>query len=82
MPPLDPDEYLPELMNEIGPVRSSGTGLVATDWPVIVAFAQVKGLDESDIAILAAMCRAYSQEFAAADSPLRIAPVDRTETDG
>ena len=82
MPPLDPEEYLPELMNEIGPVRSSGTGLVATDWPVIVAFAQVKGLDEGDICILAAMCRAYSQEFAAADSPLRIEPMDRTAPDG
>lgn len=82
MPLVDPDEYLPELMNELDPVRRSDGGLVATDWHVIVAFAHAKWLDEGDICILAAMCKAYSQEFAAADSPLRIAPMDRTAPDG
>ena len=83
MPPVDPDEYLPELMNEVGPVRRSDGGLNATDWDILVPFAQAKWLDGDDLYLLAAMCKEYSQEFAAAENPLRMAPMDRrTEPDG
>ena len=81
LPELDPDEYLPALMMELGPVRSNGMGLAATDWPVVAAFAQVKGLDDHDTSTLAAMCRAHFEEFQAGESPLRIPPMSRKETD-
>ena len=77
LPDLDPDEYMLELMMELGPVRSTGEGLTATDWPVVAAFAGVKGLDHHDTSTLAAMCRAYCDELQAAESPLRIPPIDR-----
>jgi len=77
LPDLDADEYMPELMMEIGPVRSNGTGLAPTDWPVVAAFARVKALDHHDTSTLAAMCWAYFSEFQAGEDPFRIPPIER-----
>ena len=77
LPDMDPDEYMPDLMLEIGPVRSIGAGLVPTDWPVVAAFAQVKSLDHHDTSTLAAMCWAYFSELQAGEDPFRIPPIER-----
>jgi len=68
---------MPGLMFDLGPVRSFGMGFAATDWPVILAFAQVRGLDDDDTDVLAAMCKGYCSALQAGEQPLSIAPVDQ-----
>lgn len=77
LPDLDPAEYLPGMMFEVGPVRPIGETTAATDWPVLQPFAEVAGLDDEDTMILARMCQGYHEEWRKGENPVIIAPVDR-----
>lgn len=77
LPDLMVGEYLPDMMFKIGPLRSVGEGMVATDWPVLMAFAANQLLDAEDTEILAEMCRGYCAAMRDGESPFAIAPVDQ-----
>lgn len=77
LPELMVGEYLPDLMFKVGPLRPAGEAMVATDWPVLVAFAANQCLDAEDTEILADMCRGYSTAMRDGQSPLAIPPVDQ-----
>lgn len=77
LPELDPGEYLPGLMFDLGPTRSNGMGSEATDWPVIGPFGDAIGLEADDMVILSKMCRAYVEELHNGENPLCIPPVER-----
>lgn len=64
-------------MFDLWPVRSKGVGISPTDWDIILPFGAATGLDEEDMAILAEMCRAYSEELEAGSNPLTIPPTER-----
>lgn len=72
-------EYLPDLFWKVGPLRATGVGLVATDWPVLMAFAANQHLDPDDTETLAAMCQGYCAAMRDGESPLAIAPVDQED---
>lgn len=79
LPDLDPGEYLPGLMFELGPTRNNGMANIPTDWPVIHPFGEAMGLDGEDMLILAKMCRGYHEELSTGENPLAIAPVERND---
>lgn len=75
LPDLEPEEYLPSLLFQLGPMRSNGMGAVSTDWDVILPFAQAKGLDDEDTDLIAEMCRGYYEAWQAGQQPMVVAPV-------
>lgn len=81
LPDLMAGEYLHDMMFRVGPLRALGEGMVATDWPVLVAFADNQMLDAEDTEILAEMCRGYCSAMRDGESPFAIAPVDQEEPD-
>ena len=81
LPDLMAGEYLHDMMFRVGPLRAIGEGMVATDWPVLVAFASNQMLDAEDTEILADMCRGYCSAMRDGESPFAIAPVDQEEPD-
>lgn len=67
---------------KVGPLRAAGDAITATDWPVLMAFAENQALDADDTETLAMMCRGYCAAMRDGESPLAIAPVDQGEAEG
>lgn len=78
LPELNEGEYLHELLFELWPTRTTEVGERPTDWDVIAPFGYVHGLDEGDMAALAAMCRGYHQAKAEGTARAAIPPVEQT----
>lgn len=68
-------------MITLGPTRSNGMGLVATDWDVIAPFAASTGAVSGpwELTTLAAMCDGYATAVKAGENPLAIPPVEQEE---
>lgn len=76
---LDAEEYLLNLVQELGPVRSNGMGLTAPDWTEITAFAASHGLDllPWEFRAIRRMCLAYISGLKTGVEPLSIPPMER-----
>lgn len=81
LPELDPGEYMPGLMFEIGPVRWAGEQYQPTDWNIIAPFGAAMGLESDDMLTLAQMCRGYFEAWREGENPLCIPPCDRHHED-
>ncbi|MEN9060001.1 hypothetical protein [Ponticoccus litoralis] len=84
-PPL-PDlptggEYLIEAMYVLSPIRVTGRGIAAADWPEIVAFAQGtrRVSDPCELEALHAMCAAYRDGLVSGANPFRKSPMEIAE---
>lgn len=62
---------------EMKPFRETSQSFIATDWPVIMAFAENKMLSPEDVDILAACCQGFAKEMKLGTEPLSIAPVNQ-----
>ena len=62
---------------EMKPFREIGRSFVATDWPVIMAFAENKNLSAEEVDILAACCQGFAKEMKLGTDLLSIAPVNQ-----
>ena len=72
-------EYLLDVMQQLGPIRSTGMGLAAPDWQEITAFASAFKLhmEPWEYRLIRKMCGAYLREFNAGKEPLSMPPIER-----
>lgn len=66
-------------MQELGPIRSLGMGLMVPDWKEIVAFASAFNLPLKpwEFRLIRRMCSGYLREFNAGKEPLSMPPIER-----
>ena len=72
-------DYLLDLMQQLGPIRSTGMGLTTPDWQELAAFARASGLALApwENRLIKQMCGAYLREFNAGREPLCMPPIER-----
>jgi len=77
--PLEAGSYVLDIMQELGPIRSAGMGLMVPDWEEIAAFASAfrLPLEPWEFRLLRRMCSAYLREFNAGKEPLSMPPIER-----
>lgn len=76
---LEAGDYLLDLLQQLGPIRSGGMGLTTPDWQEVVAFASASSLDLEpwEYRLIRRMCAGYLREFNAGKEPLSIPPIER-----
>ena len=76
---LEAGEYLLDMVQQLGPIRSTGMGLTIPDWQEVIAFASASGLDLEpwEYRLIRKMCSGYLREFNAGKEPLSIPPIER-----
>lgn len=77
---LDAGEYILDMVQQLGPIRSAGMGLTIPDWQEVVAFASASSLDLEpwEYRLIRRMCAGYLREFNAGKEPLSIPPIERS----
>lgn len=76
---LDGGDYLLDLMQQLGPIRSTGMGLTTPDWQELAAFAGASRLALApwESRLIKGMCAAYLREYNAGKEPLSMPPIER-----
>lgn len=76
---LEAGDYLLDLLQQLGPIRSAGMGLTTPDWQEVVAFASASCLELEpwEYRLIRRMCAGYLREFNAGREPLSMPPIER-----
>lgn len=76
---IEAGAYLLDIMQQLGPIRSVGMGLMVPDWQEITAFASAfrLPLEAWEFRLLRRMCTGYLREFSAGKEPLSMPPIER-----
>jgi hypothetical protein len=79
---IEAGDYLLDIMQQLGPIRSLGMGLMVPDWQEIAAFAEAfrLRLEPWEFRLIRRMCSAYLREFDAGKEPLSMPPIEREIT--